>query len=106
MIHQLFLKSIGFGVHLVEIISKDGSKAGFDQFLELIRSSGIEANQVTFDPSTKERAVILSNTGMVPSKYEVGQITDEDWEFLNLLRPDDTELDERLKLIEKIKRVV
>jgi len=102
MIHQLFLKSLGYGIYLVEVISKDGSKAGYKKILGLIKSASIDTNQITFDPTGVERALVLSKTGVEPSKYEIKQITDEDWKFLNILRESDEILNNRLSKLEEI----
>jgi hypothetical protein len=69
----------------------------------LIKSAGIDVNQITFDPTGVERALVLSRAGVEPSKYEIKQITDEDWEFLNQLRDQDQVLDSRLLKLEEIK---
>lgn len=103
MSHLAVLKSLGFGIYIINLVSKDGSKAGFDKFLGLIKASGVDTNQITFDPTGVERALVLSKAGVEPSKYEIRQINNEDWEFLNILRKTDEELDRRLLKLEEIK---
>ena len=101
--HQLLLKSLGFGIYIVTIISIGGSKAGINKFLDLIRITDIDISQIIFD-SIIERALILSKTGIKPSKYEIKQITDEDWEFLDQLREKNLELNIRLIELENLKQ--
>lgn len=85
---RLFVKSYGYGIMSVEVVpapivreKPNGDKSALEQEVgKMVQRSGIIFSEIVSDLEDSSRAFILSNEGHVPTKYELGQISDEDWD--------------------------
>lgn len=75
---------------------------------KMLKKSGLEFVEVILDCEDSSRAFAIANEGHVPTKYELGQITSEDW---NRIR-DSVDLtgtqafSERLTMLEEMRMTI
>lgn len=94
---QLFIKSIGYGIFVAEIIPYvNDSKL----ITELVYKSGMLIQTIILDPNGG-RAVFLTQSGTEPTKYERNQTDMSDLCLLELLRSTDVRLNDRFMLLKQ-----
>jgi hypothetical protein len=82
------MKSFGYGIYEVELTppppqkTKPNGKKDVQQteVYRSLRNSGLTFTEVVLDFEDESRAYVLSPEGHAPTKYELAQISPEDWE--------------------------
>ncbi len=89
---RVLLKSFGYGIFLAEMVPApttktrpNGTKSAAEhEVCLLLASSGIMPSngpvEALIDHEDAARAFIMVDEGHAPTKYELAQISDEDWE--------------------------
>ncbi len=85
---QAVLKNFGYGIFLVELtpapaekIRPNGKKdVQQTEVFRSLRNSGMIFTEVVLDVEDESRAFAMATEGHLPTRLELSQISDEDWE--------------------------
>jgi len=90
MKRSLLVRSFGYGIMSAEIVpppdkvvGPNGDRSGTEsEVLRMVRGSGISAVEAVSDPEDSNRVYLMMDSGHRPSRYELGQMDDAEWERL------------------------
>ena len=79
--YQIMIKSFGLGIMSVEIVSPDINPGDAQEEMRKMVDTMFDVQEWIF-PEKLSRAIIMTSEGHAPSKYELSQFEDSDWDEL------------------------
>jgi len=87
---NLLIRSFGYGIMSAEVVPApekparpNGDRSAPEgDALKMVRESGLRALEAALDPEDPNRVYLLMAEGHAPSRYELGQMEEEDWKRL------------------------